>query len=232
MNNIERTVFKAEDESSLDTIFPIVRASTLSIKDHCLNYEPPTSAHARLKDSVLQGILNGLEDFRYPIMDPCLDENEELIYQAGKWPAAYKSARFWNEKFQSFMPEKNSRMATVLQQDVFLFFCIKYLVEKKAYTVDEAWKAVNYDSRDIGHYVNSKDTEYFFEKTGSRPVGIFYDLANTAKIVKHDKFESGYALMSGDFTETSGNFPLSCIREIYNPDFEYNHSVGIMVMDP
>lgn len=232
MNNNEHKEVKVEKESNLDKMFPIIKASTLSIKDHFLHYEPHTSAHARLRDSVIQGIMEGLQDFRYPIMDPSIDKDGNLFYQAGHWPAVYRSAKFWDEKFQKFMPEKNSRMATLLQRDVFLVFLIKYLVEEKNYTVAAAWEAVNYNSKHIGHYINSKDAKYMFEKTGSRPVGEFYDLANTVKFVKYDNSESGYGIMGGDFRETSGNFPLSCIRVVYNSDFEYEHGVGIMVMDP
>lgn len=231
MTDIERTVLKDEKESSLDTLFPIIRASTLTIDDPVLQYQPPI-LHRRLKDSVVKGILEGIDDFRYPIIDPWLDENDELVYQMGKWPAVYKSAKFWDEKFQNFMPEKNSRMATSLQRDVFLIFLIKYLVKEEGYTVAQAWKAVNWDSKKMGHYTNSEDAKCFFEKTGSRPVWKFYDLANTAKIVKYDKSESGYGIMGGSFKEPSGNYPLSTIRQVYNSNYEYDYSTGAIVMDP
>lgn len=231
MTGIEHTVLKDGKESSLDTLFPIIRASTLRIEDPVLQYQPPI-LHRRLKDSVVEGILKGLQDFRYPIMDPYLDENENLIYEAGHRPTVYKSAEFWDEKFRNFMPERNSRMATELDRDVFLIFLIKYLVEEQGYTVAEAWQAVNWDSKKMGHYTNSEDAKCFFEKTGSRPVWEFYDLANTAKIVKYDKSESGYGIGGGSFKEPSGNYPLSTMRVVYNPSFEYEDSTGTMVMDP
>lgn len=123
-------------------------------------------------------------------------------------------------------------MATELDRDVFLIFLIKYLVEEQGYTVAEAWQAVNWDSKKMGHYTNSEDSKFFFEKNGSRQVWRFYDLANTAKIVKYDKSESGYRIGGGSYKETSGNYPLSTMRVVYNPSFEYDDSTGTMVIDP
>lgn len=103
--------------------------------------------------------------------------------------------------------------------------------------MEDAWKAVCDDSRDLGHYWNSKDAKHDLEPTGSRKVGLFCDLVNTCKILK--KWEaSGFLLAGGSNGLISTNYPLEVLTTINYPDDayctsadDYRKSVGWLVLD-
>lgn len=223
---------EAKAELSFEEKFPIVRASQLSLEDAFLKHEPTTDQQRRLKDSLIAGIKAGLKDFRCPAMDPSLDEDVNLVYEVGEMPAVGHSAElFWAEKFKQFMPEKNSRMGTVRQHDALLGLLIKYLTEEEKWEVSEAWKAVCDDSKKLGHYWNSEDAKHDFEPTGSRKVWLFYDWANTCKIIADNNSASAFWLGGGRYLDFSNDHPLADVDTIYCPDSNYNRSVAWLVLD-
>lgn len=216
-------------EKSFDERFPIVKASTLSLKDSFLKHKPQTNQQERLKDSITAGIKAGLKDFRRPAMDPSFDNDGNIIYKEWERPAVGKSIRYWNAEAKRFMPKKNSRMGSLLQYDAFLGLLIKYLIEEKGYKVADAWEAVCDDSRDLGHYCNSENAKDKFEQTGSRKIWDFYDLANTYKIVTDENSDSGFSLVVGDFGSRSGS--LSDVTSVKYLGGSYEKSVAWLVLD-
>lgn len=218
-------------EKSFDERFPIVRASTLSLKDSFLKHKPQTNQQKRLKESITAGIKAGLKDFRCPAMDPSFDNDGNIIYKEGERPAVGKSPRYWKSEMKKFMPEKNSRMGSLVQRDAFLCLLIKYLIEEKGYKVADAWKAVCDDSRDLGHYCNSENAKGKFEPTGSRKVWEFYDLANTCKIVTDENSASGFSLVGGYYDFDSDCYPLSDVDAFCNPNVDYFYGVVWLVLD-
>ncbi len=215
---------------SFNERFPIVRASTLSLKDSFLKHKPQTMEQERLKNSITAGIKAGLKDFRHPAMDPSLD-NGNIVYVKGKKPAVGKSPKYWDSKAKKFMPEKNSRMGSRLKYDAFLCLLIKHLIEEKGYKVADAWKAVCDDSRKLGHYRNSKNAKGKLEPTGSRKVWKFYDWVNTCKIVKDENSASGFSLVGGGYCNDSDYYPLADVDTIYDPDYCYYYGVVWLVLD-
>lgn len=208
---------ETKTELSFEEKFPIVRASELSLEDAFLKHEPTTKQQRRLKDSLIAGIKAGLKDFRCPAMDPSLDEAGNLVYEAGKKPAVRHSAKFWAKKFKQFMPKKNSRMGTLRQHDALLGLLIKYLTEEEKWEVSEAWEAVCDDSKKLGHYWNSENAKHDFETTGSRKVWIFWDWANTYKIIADDNSASAFGTVGGYCDSDSVNYPLAIVDTIYDP---------------
>lgn len=124
------------------------------------------------------------------------------------------------------MPEKNSRLITDLEKDVFLGVLIKYLVDEKMYEVETAWKAVCVNSKVLGH---TRDwTEVKFEHTGSIPIGEWYDLSNTLKLVKrHETFDF---MVYGYRPKPYEAYALADSKEVnmYN---DYVNCVGEIVLD-
>lgn len=221
----------AKAELSFEEKFPIVRASQLSLEDAFLKHEPTTYGQRRLKNSLIEGIKVGLKDFRCPAMDPSLDENENLVYEAGKMPAVGHSAKFWAKKFKQFMPEKNSRVGTVRERDALLGLLIKYLTEEEKWEVSEAWEAVCDDSRKLGHYWNSENAKHDFEPTGSRKVWLFYDWGNTFKIIADNDLASVFSQGGGCCNITGNYYPLEVVITIYDLVYGCNNGVGWMVFD-
>ena len=213
-------------------MFPIVDIENVSLNDSFMQYEPDTGWEEIIKESIIEAKEIGMKNFRIPAMDPSLDDDRETImYRAGRKPAVGKSPKWWYENAPRFMPNKNSRMRDELEHNVVLgVMRIKYLVEEKGYKVEEAWKAVCRDSKDLGHYRNSINAKLEFETTGSRQIGKCFDLGNTCKIVKKRE-DSGFVLFGGDYDEKSYEYHLAYRYSINNPNSDYSSSVGELVLD-
>lgn len=215
----------------LDKNFPIIEASKLSLKDKFLEYEPKTNHQKRLKRTLTVAINAGLNDFRRPAMDPSF-KDDKIVYEAGLMPATGKSFNWWSENAKKFMPEKNSRLGTGTQYDAFLGVLIKYLINEGVYTVSKAWWAVCDDSKELGHYCNSKNAKGSFEATGSRRIGLFYDLANTNKFLSHDNDNSSdFLFAGGSYKIDSYSCPLSFWFPISRSDPGGAMCVGWLVLD-
>ena len=217
-------------EADFERKFPIVEASKLSLDDEFLKYEPETYQQEWLKETLMVGIKTGLKDFRRPAMDPSF-KDDKIVYEAGLMPAVGKSCNWWHENAKKFMPERNSRLGTEIQYAAFLGVLIKYLINEMGYTVSEAWEAVGEDSKELGHYWNSKKAKQSFEATGSRLIGLFYDLTNTAKLLSNDD-GSVFWIAGGGFNLTSNNFPLADMNTLdimLNRNLSY--CVGWLVLD-
>ena len=213
---------------NFDEVFPIIAPSEL-VGHKLLKHKPKTRRQERLLADIRKGIELELSAFRAPCMDPS-EENGAIVFKPGNKPAVGHSPVWWDETWKKFMPSKNSRSGTDLHWAAFLGKQMKYLVEEKNYSVEDAWKAVCDDSRDLGHYWNSKDAKHGFEPTGSRKVGEHSDLANTCKILRRWE-ASGFLLAGGDYYNCSGYYPLADLGIINGPDGSYNYSVGWLVLD-
>lgn len=218
-----------QESKSFDEKFPIVRASTLSKEEIFLKHEPKSERQRKLKNLILKGIEVGLKDFRAPALDPSF-KGEIIVYKAGEEPALYETPNFWDEELKKIIPEKNSRMGTLLQRAAFLGLLIKYLIEKEGYEVAEAWEAVCDDSKKLGHYCDSSNAKHAFEATGSRKVWEFYDLANAPKIVKDDSSKSGFTRIGGTCMCRGDFMPLADYIQLSDADQKFLF-VGWMVSD-
>lgn len=214
-----------------EEMFPVVEIENVSVEDSFMQYKPKTMLERRVKASIVEAKRIGMKNFRKPAMDPSFDDDgETIIYCAGRGPAVGKSAIWWDKKALKFMPEKNSRMINNLEKNVCLGILIKDLVEEKGYEVKEAWKAVCYDSKKIGHYFDSKDAKPNFEPTGSRQIGKWFDLGNVCKIVQKCD-ERGYELFGGVYNGDGEDCPLADAVYIGKPFEDLDDSVGEIVMD-
>lgn len=215
-----------------EEMFPIVDIENVSLEDEFMQYEPQTTNEKRVKASIIKAKEIGMKNFRIPAMDPSLDDDgETIIYCAGRKPAVGKSPIWWYENAPKFMPSKNSRLKDDLQADVVLgVMRVKQLVEKEGYKVAEAWEAVCNNSKDLGHFKNSKCAKKELETTGCRMIGNCFDLGNTCKIVK--KRETlGFVHFGGDYDAFSLNYPLAYACSIISPNYGYAFGVGEIVLD-
>lgn len=232
-NQEETTISDCEQPKAtqeyIEEYFPIVKASTLSLDDEFLKYKPKTEQQKTFKKSLVKAIKSGLIDFRAQRMDPSFDKNGRIYYQAGEKPAVGKSTNWWKENAKEFLPEKNSREGSTKERIAFLGLLIKYLIEKEGYTVSDAWKAVCDQSKDLGHYWDSKDAKYDFEPTGSRKIGEWFDLANAYKITVDDE-ASGFSLFGGFYSSFGDDYPLADVDNFNNSNGNHNDSTGWLVL--
>lgn len=214
-----------------EEMFLIVDIENVSLQDSFMLYEPENNLGKRVKSNIIRAKELGMKNFRKPCMDPSFaDDGETIIYCAGERPALGQSPVWWNENAPKFMPEKNSRQIDDLEKDVSLGIIIKYLVEEEKYKVKDAWKDVCVNSKNIGHYHDSKNSKRALEMTGSRKVGKWYDLGNTCKIVKI-RGASGFKVFGGDFGNNGGDFPLADASTIKWSHRVFSSSVGEIVTD-
>ena len=173
----EQEYFRRFDEA-----FPIINPREL-VGHKLLKYRTKTERQKKLLADIRKAIKLNLTAFRVPCMDPS-EEYGEIVFKPGNIPVVQYSPFWWDRTWKEFMPSKNSRSGTELHWAAFLGMLMKHLIEEKNYSVEKAWKAVCDDSHNLGHYRNSSNAKHMLERTGSRRVGVFFDLANTCKIVK------------------------------------------------
>ena len=213
----------------LDKYFPQVKASTLSLDDIFLTHVPQDQEERKLMLMITEAIKSGLSDFRAQSMDATLDKKGNISYLAGMNPISDKTASWWQENAKNFMPEKNSRLGSKKQRVVFLAILIKELIEKEGYSVGKAWRVVCKESKELGHYRNSKNSSYKLEVTGSRQVGQWYDLANTSKIVTDERQK--FYLVNGNLNHYDYNWPFMYFHNISPFDESQGYITGWVVMD-
>lgn len=126
----------------------------------------------------------GVEPFYRPILDPSI-ENGKIIYEKGKEPAVgikYVDWLKYVERMKS-VEGKRWKIGSEYQYYAFLVELINQLVES-GWKIKDAMNAVILDSKELGNYSDPKSSiKETREKTGSREICGYYDLANTFKIL-------------------------------------------------
>ena len=199
--------------------FELVEASTLSLQDEFMKYEPKTDEEKWFKQLLTDSIKKGLKDFYRPRLDPSFDENGEICYKCykpGEKPTVGRSYIWWEKKAKAFCRERGSRLGTKTEYVAFLGVLLKRLVAS-GWKVQDAWNAVCNDSKELGHYWNSVNAKGHFEATGSRESCKFFDLANTCKILADDRKDGTFWLAVSSYYGNSDNYPPAdlvrkCIR--------------------
>lgn len=225
------TVFNSKTpitQKLLDTYFPIVPASRLTLKSRFLNYKPQSPAAIELKKNLLRLIESGeAVDFRAQVMDPSIDRATGNIYYCeGERPAIGLSALEWKSAFKNFLPEYGSKLGTCDEHDLFLGTIIDYLVKKELFSIQKAWDYVCVDSSQLGNFWGSHQAVYGLEPTGQRRVGQWYDLGNTCKltVMREDSFIFYYK--GGFFAGTGSGFPIAEMDIVVSPHKKCLFSVG------
>lgn len=212
-------------------LFKKVPASELRLDDAFMNHQPKTKAELNFKEELETAIKKGLQDFWCPMFDPSFDDNGCICYEPGKMPAVGKSYNWWEKEAEAFCPEQGSRLGIKSERIAFLAVLIKELIAS-GWKVADAWSAVCNDSKELGHYWNSKDANHDFEPTGSREVCGWYDLANIYKILKEDEEEAGgFWLAGGIYNRYSTSFPLADLYLNFNRDCDFFGSCGWLVLE-
>ena len=210
--------------------FVLVEASKLSLDDEFMKYEPQTKREKDFKKQLTDVIKKGAKDFWRLKYDPSFnEEGNGICFEAGKKPVIWKSYDWWNKAARTFCPERHSRLGSKSEYVAFLGVLIKKLVES-GWKVEEAWRAVCCDSKELGHYWNSKNAKHDFENTGSREICGFFDLANTYKILAEDEGNDGFWLAGGIYDDDGNDDPLAGFGHYNFRDFGHNFSVGWVVI--
>ena len=228
---VELVTTTTEDTTchQLESMFNRVPASKLRLDDAFMKHQPKTNAERNFKELVETAIKNGLKDFWRPVYDPSFDDNGRIYYEPGKMPAAGKSYNWWKKKAKAFYPEWGSRIGTKSEYIAFLAVLMKNLVASGK-SVEWAWNAVCNDSKELGHYWNSKGAKNAFETTGSRYICGWYDLANSFKILEEDEEAGGFWIACGDYSSLSIHNPLAFLYHHHDRCDDFMYSCGWLVL--
>lgn len=215
-----------------NSMFVLIDASKLSLKDEFMCYCPRIPQCEDIKRLITRAINKGIKDYYKPLVDPSVDENGKIYFKAGNKPAlGHYSYNWWEKKAKEFCPDCGSRLGTKLEYVAFLGVFIKSLVET-GWNVTDAWGAVCYDSKELGNYRNSKNARLYPELTGSREVCGFYDLANAYKILAADEDEESgvFWLAGGCFANDCSSSPVADLCHYNLRDSPGTCGVGWLVL--
>lgn len=211
--------------------FVLVKASELSLEENFLKHIPRTGKEQRLKDRIIEVIKNGVKDFYKPRYDPSFtSDGKGICFEAGREPAVGKNYNWWKEIANNFDVSRGSRIGTASEYIAFLGVLIKTLINN-GWPMSLAWTWVCDDSRELGHYWNSTTGRYILERTGSKGVGEFYDLANTFKILTYSKGVDETVIASGSYSCNSSEVPLADLGYITFRNRNFNSSVAWIVLE-
>lgn len=172
---------RVDEKKESSAQFVLVPASSLSLADEFMKYEPDIPKAKKFKDELTYVIKEGVPDFYRPNMDPSIDSQGKICYQAGLNPALDKSYLWWKKNAREFCPERKSRLGIYEEYVAFLGDLIKKLVES-GWNIADAWYAVCVDSKDIVSHRDC-DAKSRYAPTGSVEICGYFDLGNTLKYV-------------------------------------------------
>ena len=222
----------AEPKKKTDDVFVLIEVSKLSMTDKFMQHKPETYEQKVFKETLMGIIQSNLKDFYRPRYDPGyeFDGHKDICFEPGKKPAVGQSNRWWRKKARMICPERNSRLGTKQEYFAFLGVLIKKMVDQ-GWTVSQAWKAVCDDSSTLGHYNDSKNAKKTFERTGSREICGFFDLANTSKIIDQDEYGFRFYRMGSCYLDEGNRYPLTHFFKDLSTFNPHDYSVGWIVLE-
>ena len=172
-------------------------------------------------------LMNALENmpeegFRWiPVYEPSKNDGDNLKFDSGENVFIGLTSYKWEEALQSYSLENGSRMSSIITY----FLLLLRLLKDGFATIEQLAD----DSKEIGHYRDSENAKYEFEKTGERQLGGLYGLAgNTYKIVKNLKSCSGFSILGGDYRSYGLNCSLASVVPDFNPSNTKFYGIGLL----
>lgn len=203
--------------TSLNEPLMMVNTSENGFYDKVLNYKSENDNIQEFIKAIREVQQVGIEPFYRPVMDPSI-EGDKVVYKKGKKPAVGYSFNKWVKAVKA-MPAvegKSWKLGTEYQYYAFLVQLINQLVAI-GWDVKRAIEAVVLDSKELGHYWNSKNALHDLEMTGNREICGVCDLANTYKLLTCSNEEvGGLWLAGGCCVNLSYYYPLA---DLYHGDF-------------
>lgn len=214
-----------------ELMFRRIDAENLSKSDKFMKYTPKTEKEKKTKNLILEVIRIGVKNFYRPIMDPTLTEDgKNIFFQKGHMPAVGMSYYAWVNIAKRYNLGRHSRLGTRLEYGAFLGVLMKELVAD-GLSVSEAWNTVCNDSKELGHWSDSKNDKGTFETTGSRCICGFYDLGNTYKVLRDDDPETGvFWVAGGSFTHYGTQYPIADLSLYTTCNMSTVNAVGWIVL--
>lgn len=150
-------------------------------------------------------------------ISPSIEDRKDrkIVYQKGLPPAFGYRKKEWKEILKNYNPARNSRMMTKAEYVCVNLFIIQKLIEFGC-DIKTAWAAV--ESKEI---VDSNGLRKLLEKCG------FYNLFDTYKILEKDSWDK----QKDRFWQGGGQFSIAQMTDLYQENYDYGLSVGMLAMD-
>lgn len=170
-----------------------------------------------------------IADFWVPIYDPSLI-GENIVFIEGRKPAVEFSFNWWKNHVDVIpsVEGKKWKIGTEYQYYAFLVFLINGLIQI-GWSLEKTMEAVVLDSKELGHYQNSKNAKKSLEPTGSRFVAGAYDLGNTIKLLY--KNNESYWQAGGAYDSESYCYPLADLYLNHDVDFDNVNGVAWLILE-
>lgn len=182
-----------------------------------------TERQKKFREDVIKALNNMPEEgFRWiPVYEPSKDDGGNIQYVSGVNVLRGLNSYNWEEAFQNYSPENGSRMSSITTY----FLLLLRLLKDGFATVEQLAN----DSKEIGHYWDSKNAKHELEKTGERQLGGLYGFAgNTYKIVKDSESSSGFSILGGSYDIYGDKYPLADVAHVIDPNFTKDNGVGLL----
>lgn len=214
------------------SLFALIKASELNAQEAWFSYhQPATWAEYNFKQELWRTIQMGVRDFYIPRHTPTFsNDGNGIVFALGKMPALGKSLAWWNLAAARYAPFRHSRLGTEMEYKAFLGCLIKSWVEEGC-PIDVAWSTVCNDSGAVSYYQNAEFWYPAPRPTGSCEHFGLCDLANVQKILAPDWLRHIYPVVSGNWMNTSYDYPLSKVEYYQNYTVANYTAAGWIVLE-
>lgn len=183
-----------------------------------------TDGQKKFRANVLEALDNKPEEgFRWiPVYEPSNDESGNIQYVSGANVLRGLSSYNWEENFKNYSPENGSRLAS---NTTYFLLLLRWLKDGVA-TIEQLAD----DSKDIGHYWDSKNAKHDLEKTGEREFGgLCGFVGNTYKEVKDSESKPGFLSLGGSCNIKGYAWTVASVFHIFDPyHCDVVNSVGLL----
>ena len=147
----------------------------------------------------------------------------QIYYRRGDKVAIDYSLGEWETMVKEFLPECNSRIATLGQE--YLFYALR--ATQYFWSLDD----LCYNSNKFGNFWDSPKAAHTFEVSGKREVAGYFDgVGNTSKICMYD--EKLFAICGGYFDKEGKDWTIAGhIDFSNNPKQIYKYASAVVVCD-
>lgn len=151
--------------------------------------------------------------------EPSPAPNDSIQFVEGERPLVGLSSLEWDKMLKKYSPENESAK---ISKTTYFLLSLRWLKDGFA-TLEQLAD----HSEEIGHYWDSENAKYEFEKTGERKFGGVYGfVGNTCIIVEDPNSESGYSLLGGNCINNGYVSPLADVDHINFHSIKFNYSVS------
>lgn len=216
----KKTIFaRMERKADISNFMKIGSHEREEVKRWIKTQKPQTENQKDFLKIVRKGLNEVRYDYWISTIEPSKPK-DKIEFIDGEDVAVGYSINQWIEMFNSYAPERGSRMANLYE----LFIWYAWRIAKSFWTL----QYVADDSSSAGNYANAPESTHCREKAGARGCGGFRDgQGNTYKLVTH---KDSFAAVGGYYFNYGNNYPVAVVYYYNHPDDIRYYGCGVLVL--